>query len=73
MNIKDLPEDQRCCAYWFWHDPKTGKSRCRNHAEGKDCPAPHLDKATNGIKKCKVWAKLQELYGHPNGPPKPKA
>ena len=69
LNIKDLEPDQKCCAYWFWHDANTGKSRCKNHREGRECPAPHLDKATNGIKKTKVWKKCQASYGHPNGPP----
>ena len=69
LNIKDLEDNQKCCAYWFWHDTKTGKSRCKNHREGKECPAPHLEKATSGIKKTKVRKQCQEIYGHPNGPP----
>ena len=52
---------------------QTGDSFCQNFAKGKQCKAKHCDKPTEGIKTTKVWKKLLDRYGPPNGPPKGKA
>ena len=52
---------------------ETGDSFCQSFAKGKTCKAKHCDKPTDGIKTTKVWKKLVDRYGPPNGPPKGKA
>ena len=68
-DLKDIPENSRCCMYWHYVDGH-GVSRCQKYANGEECTAKHLDNIPKAMKSSKIANKLKTLYGEPNGPPK---
>ena len=65
VEIKDIPEDQRCCIFHLYVD-KNGASCCKTAKSGKECKMQHLPHATKAMLKSKVYNKYCALWGMPN-------